>query len=311
MAPPAAYAFRAPRPDDLAGVAEVLAADDLDDAGEIVLDQGFLQKQWERPGFALATDAWVAVDGQATVVAYGQVTRDGPDVVDSWGGVHPSHRGRGLGASLVDRLERRASALAPGVAPVCLRNSINAGDEAAAALLESRGYLLVRHFWHMRIDVPDSFEPGDPPPGFTVTALRSPNELSAVHGLTDEAFAGHWGHVPETFDQWAIHYTSGSSYDPQLWRLAWDRDRLVGALVAVALDDRGWVDLLGVRRSARGRGIAAALLRQVFAAFAERGVRAVYLAVDAENATGATALYEREGMHVVKRWDLWEKPVRR
>jgi len=28
---------------------------------------------------------------------------------------------------------------------------------------------------------------------------------------------------------------------------------------------------------------------------------------DAENATGATALYERVGMRVVNRWDLWER----
>lgn len=57
----------------------------------------------------------------------------------------------------------------------------------------------------------------------------------------------------------------------------------------------------------RGRGIGAALLRHSFAAFAARGVRRLFLAVDAENPTGATVLYERVGMEVVKRWDLWER----
>jgi hypothetical protein len=30
-------------------------------------------------------------------------------------------------------------------------------------------------------------------------------------------------------------------------------------------------------------------------------------APDAENSTGATALYERAGMRVINRWDLWER----
>jgi mycothiol synthase len=309
MAVPSTYALRAPRPGDFPGVAAVLAADDLDDAGEVVLDEGFLRWQWERPGFVLGTDAWVAVDEHATVAAYGQLTRDDPDVVGSWAVVHPAHRGRGLSAALVDRIEKRAPALAPGPAPLRVRNAINAGDGAAAALLGSRGYHLVRHFWHMRIDVPDGFDPGDPPAGLSITALRSPEDLPAVHRVIDVAFADHWAHQPEPLEDWAEDNTGGASYDPQLWRLAWDGERLVGALTAAALEGRGWVELLGVVRSARGRGIAAALLRQAFAAFAERGARAVYLAVDAESPTGATALYEREGMHVVKRWDLWEKPL--
>jgi mycothiol synthase len=309
MTPLDAYTFREPRPGDFAGVAGVLAADDLDDAGEVILDEGFLQKQWERPGFDLASDAWVDIDRDGRVVAYGQVTRDAPDVVDCWGIVHPAHRGLGVGAALVDRMEARAPALAPGVAHVRLRNAINAGDAAAAYLLASRGYHLVRHFWHMRTDLPASFDPGVPPSGIVITPLRAPDDLPAVHCVTDEAFADHWGHQPEPFEEWAEYRTGGASYDPTLWRLAWDGGRLVGALIAVVLEGRGWVDLLGVHRSARGRGVATALLRQAFAGLATRDVHAVYLAVDAENPTGATALYERQGMHVVKRWDLWEKPL--
>jgi len=33
----------------------------------------------------------------------------------------------------------------------------------------------------------------------------------------------------------------------------------------------------------------------------------VMVSVDAENATGATAVYERVGMRVVNGWDLWER----
>ena len=33
------------------------------------------------------------------------------------------------------------------------------------------------------------------------------------------------------------------------------------------------------------------------------------LNVDAGNTTGATALYERAGMRVINRWDVWERPL--
>ena len=42
-------------------MAEVLIADYLHDAGQSVLDSDFLQDQWSRVGFDLATDAWVVV----------------------------------------------------------------------------------------------------------------------------------------------------------------------------------------------------------------------------------------------------------
>ena len=64
-----------------------------------------------------------------------------------------------------------------------------------------------------------------------------------------------------------------------------------------------------MRAERRGRGAGEALLRRSFALFAGRGIRRVLLAVDAENATGATALYERVGMRVVGRFDWWERPL--
>jgi len=50
------------------------------------------------------------------------------------------------------------------------------------------------------------------------------------------------------------------------------------------------------------------LLRRSFTAFADRGIRRALLNVDAESPTGATRLYERAGMRVANRWDLWERP---
>ena len=77
MDSPHTFRLREPTWDDLPAAAEVLAADYLDDAGRVVLDAGFLRGQWERSGFVLTTDAWVAVDGagRSWATAKSHVTR--------------------------------------------------------------------------------------------------------------------------------------------------------------------------------------------------------------------------------------------
>jgi ribosomal protein S18 acetylase RimI-like enzyme len=65
-----------------------------------------------------------------------------------------------------------------------------------------------------------------------------------------------------------------------------------------------YVRTLGVIPSARGRGIARWLLRCAAADAARAGLRSVALAVDSENTTGATALYESVGMRAVQVIDV-------
>ncbi|MBI3749234.1 MAG: GNAT family N-acetyltransferase [Chloroflexi bacterium] len=307
MAFPDGYRLRPPADDDLDGAAAVLIADQLDDVGKIVLDADFLRNRWRRAGFDLARDAWVVVDRAGTVVAFGQATHDQPGVVESLGIVHPAHRGRGIGSALLDRIEARAVGLLAGQPSPRFRHSINASDGAAATMLEARGLRPVRHFWHMEIDLVAPLEPGSSPAGVEIAGIDSPGDLPEVHAVLEEAFAEHWGNYPEPYDQWLDEEASGPGYDSELWLRATDGGRMVGALTGNLWGERGWVGYLGVRSAGRGRGIGAALLRESFARFAARGARYAVLNVDAENTTGATALYEGVGMCVVNRWDLWER----
>jgi mycothiol synthase len=328
----APFSLRMPEAADLEAVAAVLAADDLDDAGRVVLDTGFVRSQWQRPGFDLHADAVVAVDRTGEVLGYGQVIRVEPDEAASWAVVDPERRGLGIGGALLDRLIARAAELLPEATVVRFQNAINAGDRAAAALLESRGLHLVRHFWHMGIDpsqagsegAPAGDDPAKtagsdaaaaggapPPPGIEIEALRAPAELPAVHAVLEEAFADHWDHQALSFAEWSAQHTERPDHDPSLWLVAHAGATVVGALAATLRDERGWVDLLAVEPAHRGRGIGAALLWRSFAAFAARGAEEILLAVDAENATGATALYQSVGMRVVKRWDAWERILER
>jgi mycothiol synthase len=307
---PAGYQLRAPTPSDLDAVAAVVIADELSDGGQIVLGADFVEGEWSRVP-DLSTDAWVAVDGAGVIVGYAQVTLEEPDLAQSWGVVHPEHRGRGIGTSLLDRIEERASGLAATPSSLRFRHAINAGDDAAAAMLRSRGLEPVHHFWHMQIDVIEPLETARSPEGIDIDGIEPPGDLAAIHALLDEAFTYDRSHHPAPFDRWVEEETSSPSYDPTLWLLARDQGVPVGVITASVGEDRGWVDYLAVSASHRGRGIGPALLRRSFAMLADRDVRRVLVSVDAQNPTGATSVYERVGMRIVNRWDQWERPLSR
>ena len=76
---------------------------------------------------------------------------------------------------------------------------------------------------------------------------------------------------------------------------------------------RAVVELLGVRRPWRRRGLGMALLRQAFYLFQQKGFTEAELGVDAESRTNAVALYERGGMHthrveLILRKMIWGRP---
>jgi ribosomal protein S18 acetylase RimI-like enzyme len=159
----------------------------------------------------------------------------------------------------------------------------------------------------MQIDLSGPPDPGPNPAGIEIASVGSRADLEAVHAVLDQAFAGDWGYHPQPFDRWLEEQATSPSHDPSLWLVARADGDAVGALTANVWDDGGWVGELGVVQSHRGRGLAVALLRRSFATFERLGCRRATLNVDAENPTGATALYERVGMRVVRRWDLWER----
>lgn len=189
--------------------------------------------------------------------------------------------------------------------------SVDQGDGSLRALLAGRGYVVVRSSYGMERELDGELAQPAWPAGIVAMTPRE-EDLPAVYAANEEAFADHWGFEPETWEAWqAFNLAAGE--DPSLWCVAWDDDEVAGLAINRPRhgedDALGWVGVLAVRRPWRRRGLGEALLRHAFVTFAARGKRRAGLGVDAENTTGAVALYERVGMRVVRRSDTWERLV--
>lgn len=300
--------LRAARIDDVAGAGAVIEAEDLAMAGEVILGTEFLAMAWARPSIDLDRDAWVIEDVDGVIIGVADVTDDEPGVTSSFAVVHPDHTTPELRAMLWDATERRAAERQAGHPNPRVRHATNADDEHENAELAARGMQIVRHFWHMQIDLDGTETAPEPPPGLTLDRPAA-DDLPDVHRIIMSSFIDHFGHDDLSLEAWRDEVTSSPTFDLNTWLVARLEGDPVGALLAEDAGDRGWIGSLGVLREVRGRGIGEALLRRSFADFATRGTTRVLLNVDAANATGATALYERVGMRVVRPWLLWERPL--
>jgi mycothiol synthase len=79
-------------------------------------------------------------------------------------------------------------------------------------------------------------------------------------------------------------------------------DRLV-------LPDGAHVSVLGVRPAWRGRGCRAGVTARRVPRVGTSAIAAVELGVDSENQTGATRLYERVGMRVIRHSERWQEEL--
>ena len=268
----------------------------------------------QTPDFNLETDTRVVLNPEGRVVAYQDVFAIDalPVAPGLYGRVHPDYMNLGIGSHLLEWAVERARDVidkVPEDARVLARCWTGADWQPGIQLLKDNGFDVQRHYFGMRIDL-DTRPPAPVwPEGIVVRNIAFPDELEMWYRTFDESFKDHFGHVDQpfekAFEQFKHFSLNDSHFDPDLWFIAMDGDQpagiLKGSKESSTDPEYGYINLLGVRRPWRKRGLGLGLLRHCFNIFYDRGKKAVELGVDAQSLTGALKLYKDAGMYMYRK----------
>lgn len=295
---PEGLTSRPPTSEDIPVLVELVAAAEEHDDGAVEIDPEDFVMGLGRVGFDPSVDSVLVFEGDL-LVGWAELYRARAEVE-----VHPTHRGRGIGSGLLAWSEARALELGVGE----LGQTRTDGDAAAADLFGSRGYEPRWLSWILRIELDGPIPAPAVPEGISI-GVYEPAREGAVHRLWEDAMSPVRGREPEPFDVWASQTIAHESFAPGMSRVALDGDEVVGTLLAYDFPDAGelWIGQVATEASYRRRGIAGALLRDVFAAAREIGRDRCGLSTD--SLTGARGLYERIGMRVVRSYTRWSKTL--
>ena len=178
-----------------------------------------------------------------------------------------------------------------------------AGDSARVAAFERHGLAHLRSsFTLARPDDARPLPAAAFPAGVDVAPYDLGDADDAVHRLiyVDAAWASVAGHAQRGLDEWRQGVRSCRSL------FVAQRDgRPVGSVAGDLLESgRGYVKLLAVAISERGRGLGRALLVHAFADLQAAGARGLVLEVQAHNET-ALGLYRSVGMEIEREWRIY------
>jgi mycothiol synthase len=268
-------------------------------------------------GGAPEASALVAVMPDGRVVGFGNVWVAGQIGIKCFARVDPTMTGRGVGTTLLERLEGRARELAASMAgPLVLTATQWAQDTAGPGLFISRGYSEVRFFLRMIADDLDGIDEDkvQVPPGVALRPFRPSDDDEDLYDAWRQAFADEWDQAEIGAEQWwrERRELKTATFDPSIWFVA-VAERIVGFVIAreeLKSDGRvGYISDIGVRPGWRGMGLGYALLVHSFAEMHRRGLGSAALNVDADNRTSALRLYKKAGMRELPHFTIWGKQL--
>lgn len=287
---PAGLTTRPLVPTDAAAVTALMAAQELADVGEVVIEEADIVADWQRPGYDVSAGT-VGVYDDDRLVAYAEVAfADRGDAA-----VHPDYRGRGLGTWLAGWMRDKAREKGSTVIGMPVPQG-SPGDR----LLESLGYRVRWTSWVLQLPEGAAVPDRPVPPGYTVRASTAA-DWEAAFTVNEDAFLEWSDRERDTFEIWQSQVVRRPGFEPWHLRVVTDPE---GAVVAMALlqlhDDQAYVARLATRADQRGRGLAQALLVDAFAVARAHGATRFELSTDSR--TGALTLYEKVGMRVTSAW---------
>ncbi len=290
----------------------------VDDTDEF-LEVDDLLEDLGSSSFDSALDSWGIWSGEQ-MVGLGRVlvpealSHEGVARSYLFGGIHPDHRGHGLGRTLLEVQESRGLALAAQRhpdQPITLYADGGVPGACVRGLLTRRGYDVARYFAHMVRPVASGPVPHRPgvPEGVTLhTPTASMSER--LRGLHNLAFEDHWGSGIRTEQAWKESQES-RTHRRQFSTVAVDADGEPLSYVWATQWVRRelYIDAVGTAPSARHQGLAGACLARTLDLAARSGdYDVVDLGVDSASPTGATRLYEQLGFRVDRTFALYSRP---
>jgi mycothiol synthase len=319
---PEGFTARPVQPEqDTAALVELMGSVAIADYGLTDVDERMVRGAYALPAFRVETDSCLVHDAQgraAGLVDYydGDALHVAPYMFLR---VRPDLAATGLTDALLSRAVERARRtlhLAPPGTRVAMITDVASVNTSVIAALRRNGWRHDRTNWTMEIDLAAAAPLPEPdwPEGIRVRNADLEADARRIHAAEEDFFSDHYGFVPEPFEEWIHFKTQFVRPEPDLWLLAMDGDEIAGLGLCRSerpgQPDLGWISSLGVRRDWRRRGLALALLRHAFRLIAERGKPRAGLGVDSESLTGATRLYEKAGMRVVREQHEYELVLR-
>ena len=271
-------------------VTAVIAAGQLEDVGEVVIEQADVVSDWQRPSYDVGAST-IGIFDDDRLIAYAELS--GGDRGDA--AVDPTYRGRGIGTFLANWMQAQARSRGLQVIGMPVPRG-SSGDR----LLERLGYRIRWTSWALALPEGQVIEAPPLPPGYTIRTAELADHRVAWTVIED-AFLEWSVRDRQSFEDFSAQVLHRPGFEPWNLRVVTDGiGDVVGAVLILLADEVGFVERIAVRKDQRGKGLGQALLADAFARAREHGATRSELSTDSR--TGALGLYERVGMEVTSVW---------
>ncbi len=269
-----------------------------------------------------ATDMIFAeIDGE--VIGYTRVTHWQEDATKiriylSFGFLKPQWRHKGIGTTMLKHNQQRLREIAakhPDEDEKFFQGWTTESEVGATQLLLKDGYKPITYGAMMVRPDLENIPDAPLPAGLEVRPVEE-SHYREIWEAEHEAFRDHYGYSSEvgTFEEFLA---DPDNRNPELWKIAWDRDRVVGQVRSFINAEenaefnqkRGWTESISVRREWRRKGVARALLCMSLQVLKDQGMTDAALGVHTENPNGAFQLYQSVGFRVHRMSTEYRKPM--
>ena len=311
--------------DDIPSFIETLRSIALHQGISRIYSTDDIQLEWQEPEFDIESSSLGIFTGKGQLAGFAIVWDTSEIPVHPWieWGVHPDHRDDNLSRDLLqwaDTTSKRVIDRCPPTARLSVYADTIKGYAPGENALKQANFHTIRYWYDMRIDMIERPSIPKIPEDFSIRTYQHEQDLSGLVHAHRDAFSDHFGHVEKSFehdyDRFQHWLNSDKLFDPSLTLLAiHEATGDIAGYIMARKEQPGdatvsHIQILGVRRDYRKRGLAQALLRCTFNELWDRGHKSVTLDVDGDSLTDAVKLYQRVGMYITHETAQYEKVIR-